>query len=291
MATIKRCPNTACEHSAEGKKDRFYVKWGYFKPSWSNKPVPRYKCKSCGKSFSASTEKDTLNEKRPDINRLVFDLYCSRMSLRRMAKVLHVDRKTVVRKFHKIAARAKFKHESLIANRQIFCSDMIAIDEMETFEGNRGKPLSIAIAVDGENGRVLDIAVSEIKAKGRIVKTRNLTKQNANRPNNAAKGFKKVLSSIQTLKSRDFAPTIITDEKKAYITYVKAVLPEAKHMRAKARKSNKYDPMWWLNHACAMFRHDLSRLGRRSMVFSKNKMSLEAHLYLYIAWKNGYSII
>jgi len=292
MATIKRCPNVSCEHNADGLKDRFYVKWGYFKPSWSKRPVPRYKCKTCGKTFSASTAKvETLNEKRPDVNQMVFDLYCSRMSLRRIAKVLQINRKTVVRKFYKLAGIAKGHHEWLIANQKIPCSDMIAVDEMEANESTKSKPLTMTVAVDGANGRILDISVSEIKAKGKIVIKRKIDQVKANRIDTSSIGFKKVLSSIKILKSRDSSLTIVTDGKPAYITHVKRVLPEAKHIRAVGRLDKKYEPIWWLNHACAMFRHDLSRLSRKSIVFSRTKKGLEAHMYLYIAWKNGYSII
>jgi len=292
MATIKRCPNVSCEHNADGLKDRFYVKWGYFKPSWSKRPVPRYKCKTCGKTFSASTAKvETLNEKRPDVNQMVFDLYCSRMSLRRIAKVLQINRKTVVRKFYKLAGIAKGHHEWLIANQKIPCSDMIAVDEMEANEGSKVRPLTMTIAVDGTNGRVLDISVSEIKAKGKIVSKRKIDQVKANRIDTSSKGFKKVLSSIKIMKSKEKAPTIFTDGKKVYITHLKTILPEAKHIRSIGRVNSKYDPIWWLNHACAMFRHDLSRLSRKSIVFSRTKKGLEAHMYLYIAWKNGYSII
>ena len=67
MMTIKACPNPVCEYHKEGKKDRFYSKWGYFKPRWSNKPVPRYRCNACGKSigdavlfFSLGAEREFL---------------------------------------------------------------------------------------------------------------------------------------------------------------------------------------------------------------------------------------
>ncbi len=288
--TIKACPNPACEYHKEGKKDRFYSKWGYFKPKWNNKPVPRYRCNACGKSFSSSTANTlTKNEKRPDINKTIFDLYCSRMSLRRIAKHLGVNKNTVLAKFYKLGNRAWEMHEKMVKDGSISCGDIVVIDEMETYEGCRMKPFSIALAVDGDNGRVLDVAVSEIPAKGKIAaRSEELY---GKRANNSSLGILSVLTNIKTILKRAPAPIVMSDEKRAYRNLIKHVMPEASHVPVKSRAHKaKYSAIWWLNHACAMFRHDLSRLSRRSMVHSKDKDGLRFHLYLYIAWSNGYEL-
>ena len=73
------CPNKDCSNHSGTPKD-WYVKIGYYKPKNTNQKTPRYKCKSCGKSFLTHTNKSTAWQKfainntfakmRHDMNRL-----------------------------------------------------------------------------------------------------------------------------------------------------------------------------------------------------------------------------
>jgi hypothetical protein len=74
---------------------RTYSKNGYFVTRHNHQPVPRYRCRICGKNFSAHTARPTSRQKKPALNAGIYGLYSSGMTLRRMAKVLKVDKKTV----------------------------------------------------------------------------------------------------------------------------------------------------------------------------------------------------
>jgi transposase-like protein len=95
--------------------------------------VPRYKCKECDSLFSSHTFLKTYNQKKPQLNQAVFKWYSSATTQRRMAKVLGVNRKTVVRKFLFMAKLARAAHEQKINSGELKTS-FAQFDEVETFE-------------------------------------------------------------------------------------------------------------------------------------------------------------
>jgi IS1 family transposase len=97
-----------------------------------------------------------------------------------------------------------------------------------------------------------------------------------------------VLESVKTASSERLK--IMSDGKRAYPNMFAEVLPQAEIavVNRKQNQGSEYDPMFSLNHTCALLRHDLSRLARKSWVTTKNIEGLQYHLDLYLAYRNGY---
>jgi transposase-like protein len=89
----KTCPNAEC-----GATGKFFIKKGYFKTKWNAQPVPRYRCKKCGKFFSSHTLRPTAGQKKPHLNHEIYKLYASGMTQKRLAQVIGCNPKTVARK-------------------------------------------------------------------------------------------------------------------------------------------------------------------------------------------------
>jgi transposase-like protein len=96
------CQNNQCFNHTQPSKD-WYVKIGYYKPKTTNQSTPRYKCKLCGKSFSTHTNKFTANPKKPEINKMLFKLLVSGVSLRRVSQILNVEYNTIIKHFGYLA--------------------------------------------------------------------------------------------------------------------------------------------------------------------------------------------
>ena len=86
----KVCPNVDCSNHQEPVKN-WFKKIGYYKSKHNHQPVPRYKCKTCGKSFSTSIEKDTYRQHKPEVNQELFKLLVSGVSLRRCSQILDIQ--------------------------------------------------------------------------------------------------------------------------------------------------------------------------------------------------------
>ncbi len=98
---------------------------------------------------------------------------------------------------------------------------------------------------------------------------------------------------------------IKSDAKPSYKSLVTKIFPgityeqylsrsnKEKRREQKYLKSEKHihDPLFEVNHVCAVLRDHIKRLTRRSWCTTKIKKHLELSLYLYIAKKNEYRFI
>jgi hypothetical protein len=170
---------------------------------------------------------------------------------------------------------------------------------METFEHTKCKPLSISIAVNGTNGKIIDTEVAYMQCKGHLAKiSRNKYSWTLDTRQAASE------SVFQTVK-KIAPPTvhIVTDKKTAYITWIGNVLPRADHDKFKRKvniknsyrhnkkkKQKVFEPLFYLNMACAKIRADLARMRRRTWTTTKKMERLQDQLLIYTAWVNGYNI-
>lgn len=271
------------------------IKKGYFKTKYNHQPVRRYECKSCKKCFSSHTFKSTYRQKRPALNEQVYKWYVSSVTQRRMAIILGCDRKTIVRKFLFMAMQARKEHERRIKEGEIKTS-FVQFDEMETFEHTRLKPLSIAIAVRGKTGEIIEARVASMNCHGSTAALSQ--KKYGYREDHRDAAREDVLKVVNTCSREKI--TIVTDQHNAYPAIIKKWVPDAEIIRVKSihrrdrsknvDRRNRDTSQYTFNYIAAKIRHDLSRMARRSWVTTKRVWALQAHLDLYIAWNNGYKI-
>lgn len=285
----RKCPNKDCSnHESPGAF--FFSKQGYFKTKWNAQPVPRYRCKACGKYFSSHSSRATFRQHRPDLNKRILDLYASGMTQRRMAMVLGVNLKTIVRKFLFVGLLARREHERRIASGEIKTSHA-QFDEMESFEHSRMKPISIALAVRAKTGDLLAIRCAQMGYKGPLAA--EAREKYGPREDQRAAAIKDVLASIGQCSAAQM--TLTSDADPRYLNQVRAELPQARHNSLKRRfakkdRKNAEDHLFTLNYVAAKIRNDLSRMARKTWVTTKKMERLQTHLDLYIAFHNHYSL-
>jgi hypothetical protein len=91
-------------------------------------------------------------------------------------------------------------------------------------------------------------------------------------------------------------PTITSDMNPKYPSWIRPHYPEANHITVKGRrgcivgqgelKKIGFDPIFDLNHTCAMIRANINRLFRRTWCTTKRPDRLELRLYLYAHFHN-----
>ncbi|MBO9665799.1 MAG: hypothetical protein J7501_03190 [Bdellovibrio sp.] len=216
--------------------------------------------------------------------------------MRQIARILECNYKTVHDKIQWMGIRAKDRN-----SKQDLTSETLFIDEMETIEHTKLKPLTIAVAVN-ENYKILGVRVGTIPAKG---KTAAISyKKYGYRENQSAEKTKELLSQISQQISKPFS-VIKSDAKPSYSKIINEAFPNTpyqqfiaaenkeKRREQKYLKSEKliYDPIFPVNHTCAKFRDHIKRLSRRNWCTTKIKENLELHLNLYIAYTNNYNFL
>jgi transposase-like protein len=280
------CPNPECKEH-DNPSENYYIKKGYFKTKHNHQPVPRYQCKTCGTKFSSHTFRDTLNQKKPYLNEEIFKLYSSGMTLRRLAKVLKCHQQTVANKLIFLGSKALKIHNDRIDNGELKTS-YVQFDETETFEITKLQPVSIALAVRPKTGEIIDVGVATMKAKGHLADLAWL--KGIERDDTRDDARRSVMATVaRCAKDRI---TVAADALACYPKIIKAAMPQADIKQIPAGRKDpdgRFDSLFGINHTCALLRHDLSRLRRKTWVTTKRLDRLFLHLYLYIAYHNKYS--
>lgn len=266
------------------------VRTGSFYRKSDRKRVQRFFCKRCHNYFSVATMSDCYRQKKRHINSLVVKEMVSVVSLRECHRKLKINRKTVARKLVFMAARAAKKLEEL--NKKRTKVSVMEFDDMETFEHTKCKPLSITIAVESKTRWILGFEVSQMPCKGLLAKT--AMKKYGFRKDMRADGRKKLFERVG--QYIEHGAIIKSDENPHYVHDVQRYLGPIVHKRYLGRpgaitgqgelKKIGFDPLFSLNHTCAMMRSKVSRLIRRTWNTTKKLDRLTQHLALAVLHHN-----
>lgn len=207
------------------------------------------------------------------------------VSQREAARVLRINRKTVVRKFRSLIKTAKPK--LLDANRSFAPCLEVEFDDLETFEHTKLKPVSVTLMVESKSRRIISFEVSRMPAKGTIAALSR--KKYGYRRDERPKARKKLFADVSDFVS----PTAIirSDSNPHYPRDVQKYFPKARHETVLGGrgavvgqgelKKLKWDPIFSLNHTCAMLRAHINRLFRKTWCTTKRIDQLEGHIALY----------
>lgn len=283
------CPNCHTESELSERSSQI-IRFGQFKRKHDQKWIQRFFCKVCKRSFSTATSDPHFRQRKPELNSTISKLLCSKVSQRRVAWLLGINRKTVVRKFLLMGMLAKLSLSEF--NRQFPRCNTIEFDDLETFEHTKLKPVSVTIAVEYKTRRILGFATSCMPAKGHLA--RRSVRKYGPRPDKRAKGRKLLFESLKPLLSDDVV--IRSDQNPHYGNDVKANFPQSTHQTFPGRKSSNtgygeikkggFDPLFSLNHTYAMYRDNINRLGRKTWCTTKKIERLDLHIALYSFFHN-----
>ena len=256
--------------------------------------IQRYCCKECGRNFSAASFRPEFGQNKRQFNRIIFSLLCGGYSLRRCALDLGLNRKTVVRKFLFLGGLALIELESL--NALYPKAQTLEFDDMESFEHTKCKPLSITIAVETKKRRILGFEISSMPAKGRLA--RMARRKYGFRRDDRPKGREKLFETLKPLMTDTCE--IKSDQNPHYTEDVRRHFPNHTHWTFKGRrgcivgqgelKRGGWDPLYTLNHTCAMLRDNIKRLARRTWCTTKKPESLRLHIAIYALYHNEFLI-
>lgn len=281
----KNCPNFSCAFPENIIRD------GKFRRKEDSKFVQRFRCKTCGVRFSRATFTDTYRQKKRRINLKALELVSSNVSIRRAAIILRVDKKTIERRIPFLAERCRRKNQ-LTLERMKGKIHNIQMDDLITKENSKLKPLSVTIVVDERRRTILAAEVSKIPAFGHLAKI--AVKKYGYRKDEHLEGLTRVFEKIAPIVSPEVL--IKSDEHQRYPAMVSTYLPRAKHLQFKSEracvagqgelKKVAFDPLFTINHTCAMLRASVNRLIRRTWCTTKDPARLKDHLDIFIYFYN-----
>lgn len=280
------CPRHSCQNQTSFAKDGFY-----FRKS-DSKTIQRYRCTLCGKKTSTAQLSSCYGQNKRTINPMIESLLCAKVSQRRMAKILNVDKKTIHRKLIFLGKKAalfnqKFR-ETFIKNK----IQNIQFDDLITKEKTKLKPVSITGIVDVNSRKILALESAQIPSFGHLAKVSR--KKYGYRKSHHEKALTRAFEKIKDIV--DQKALIRSDEHKRYPKMVKKYFPRSNYQsypsvkgcvagQGELKKVHR-DPLFAINHSFAMLRDNISRLVRRSWCVTQDLKMLQYHLEIYIKYHN-----
>jgi len=182
--------------------------------------------------------------------------------------------------------------EKLVVDNADLNVTCLQFDDLETFENSKCQPVSVTLAVEEKTRRILGFRVAQMSAKGRL--TRKSIKNTDTAETSAGKTGAIFFASLQPIVAHD--AVIKSDSNPYYVRDVKEYFPAAQHLRTLGLrgattgqgelKKAAYDPLFSLNHTCAMFRANVSRWSEKPGRPRKKKERLQDHLAIYAVYHN-----
>ncbi|HXH29714.1 MAG TPA: hypothetical protein VNJ01_02765, partial [Bacteriovoracaceae bacterium] len=168
----------------------------------------------------------------------------------------------------------------------------IQLDDLITKENSKLKPLTVSIAVDEHRRTILALEVSQIPAFGHLAKF--AVKKYGRREDQHHAGLTRLFERIAPIVSPEVV--VKSDEHQQYPTFVSAYLPRAKHLTFKSErgciagqgelKKVGFDPLFIVNHTCALLRANVNRLIRKTWCTTKDPKRLKDHLDIFVCFYN-----
>ena len=281
----RNCPNSHCK-SDQIKKN------GFYKRANDSRKVQRFRCKICNKEFSASTGTLEYNQKKRRVNYLLLQLFSSKVSQRRAAKIVKVNKNTVARKFDYWAKKAAVKNKRFKQKLKKNKATSIQLDDMITKEKTKLKPLSISVVSDKNRRFILGAKVSQIPAFGHLAKIS--VKKYGHRKSYHVQKLDELFKDFSTVVCKN--AVIESDMHQNYEPVVKKYFPHSQYNQFKSQrgciagqgelKKTKFDPLNSINHNLAMLRDGISTLVRKSWAVTQDPKRLQGHLEIYMYYHN-----
>jgi transposase-like protein len=282
------CPNQACP---DFRCKTFVVRDGRFYRQSEARFIQRFRCQTCGKRFSHATGTLELHQKKRRVNSRLRELLCSGVSMRRCARLLNIHRTTVERKLVYLARKAELSQQAFLASIKGQVKQL-QFDDLITSEHSKLKPLTVSLAVDAERRWILGVEVESLAAFGTQAELSR--KKYGRRPTRHIEGLRRLFTRI--VPTIAASALVESDEHKNYPPIVAQFLPGRTHQSYPGGrgaivgqgelKKLRFDPLFTLNHTCAMLRANINRLIRKTWCTTKRPEMLQRHLMIYVDYHN-----
>ena len=273
-----------CPHC---KQSGLKMKNGCYSLPTTNKKIQRYICGLCRKGFSDQTFSFDYRWRKRKINQTIFRMLAKGCSQRGCAQILGVTPQTVARRVVKFGQVSKDKLDFERINGRKYQD--IMVDEMESFEHTKLKPVTIPIAVDKKHRKILALDVGRIAAKGHLAKiSREKYGPRKCERSQVLSSFFKEIKIYFGNQGR-----IVSDESPHYVGPISNLLKGIRYKGGRGAivgqgelKKKAFDPLFQLNHTYAMIRDNIKRLSRRTWCTTKRIDRLKNMLYIYSNYHN-----
>lgn len=286
------CPYPDCHRNTYPQRE-FFVRWGRYKANCRARPVPRFRCKTCRRTFSRQTFRMDYRDHRPDLNARLFLLLASGVGLRQSSRVLRLSFRCTELKFRKIARHLRRLNLNLRA--QLTGAVCFHFDELETYEGQRNtSPLTVPLLIESSTRYIVWSEAATIRPRGTMSEKRKQAvaraeKRHGKRKDNSRQAIRRTLARGAQLAPSAQTIVLSTDEKSTYPGLAEQAFGRRRldHRTTNSKLARgSWNPLFAINHEEAIARDLSGRLRRQSWLVSKKRRYLDLGLQLHAAYRN-----
>ena len=292
MFTPPRCPHRDCTRHLDPTPE-FFVRRGYYYPKCRPHGVPRFRCRTCRRSFSRQTFRVDRYDHKPHLNEWVLKLLCSGIGLRQTARLIGMTARNTEMKFRKLGRHARRLNCNLRSD--LPADATLQLDELESYEGRRStRPLTLPMLIDRGSRLIIAARSAPIRPSGPMPEKRKRAiaedEQRYGRRRSLSRAAVYLVLVVGKRLCRHWKTVRLqTDEKKSYPKLAKRAFgaERLEHSRTPSTLARgTYNPLFPINHTEAMARDLNGRLRRQSWLVSKKFRFLDLQLHLYAAYRN-----
>ena len=288
-----RCPYRECSNFSAPHPD-FYDHFGSYKPKCRAKPVPRFLCRLCGRTFSRQTFRADYRDHKPHLNAPLFLLISSGVGLRQSSRILNLSRRCLELKFRKLSRH--LRRFNLNLRQPLTSADTrLQFDELETYETRRNtRPLSVPMLIERESRYVIWAESAPIRPRGKMSKQRQEAIELEDRlfgprKDRSGRSIARTLARGAELVGKLRKVVFESDEKSTYPIHARRCFgaERLEHRTTNSKLARMtWNPLFPINHTEAMVRDLLGRLRRESWLVSKKQRYLDLGLQMWMAYRN-----
>ena len=281
------CPNPSCAFHCSPTGWRF-KRIGFFHPEHSRRrPIQRYLCLHCRRSFSSQTFMTTYWMRRPDLQPAIFYRILACSGFRQIAREFGVAPTTILNHVIRLGRHCLLFQQ---VHRPI-PKEPVALDGFESFEYSQYFPCHFNNLVGKASHFFYLFTESPLRRKGRMTahQLRQRTRLEARLGRPDPKAIQKGVAELLRLATKPGQSLELhTDDHPAYLRAIRS-LPDLKvrHLiTPSVERRTPKNPLFPVNLLDLLIRHGSANHKRETIAFSKRRQGAIERLAILQIWRN-----
>lgn len=293
------CPNPGCHHHSDPPAQRWWVGAGFHSTLCSGK-VRRFRCLSCGRSFSERTFSIDYYAKKTVDYRKLEGLAGASMCVRALGRAMGLSCDSVQNRFDRLSRQSLACHTRLRSKAGNY--DSVSIDGFVSFDRSQYFPNEVTIALTSRARYVLSFTHASLKRSGMMRVSQKQRRDTLYSGLSFERGaIERSFSELLNGLARDRAPSrfrplvVITDEKPDYARALSRhalfLCQDEDHRVAHLTVNSRLprttkNPLFPSNYLDREIRKDQAAHRRETTCFARNASNSMARLVCYLGWHN-----
>jgi transposase-like protein len=296
------CPRRDCPAHRDRSAAFRFRRHGFYSNSRLQR-VPRFRCLTCGRSFSRQAFSVAYFLKRPELLVPVAAGLQAGSAHRQLARSLGCAHSTVTRLSARLGRHALLLLDRALEHLRGRLAEPVVLDHFETFECSQDLPFGIATAVGAESWFVYALEPAPHRRTGRRSKGR-VRPLRRRRPRARRGGYSgsttRVLDTLLALRPPDSPLHLLGDGHPAYAAAVGGH-SQADSIRLESHPNPPRGPkgsprcaealardraMFPADALHALLRHSLAHHRRETIAFGRRLNALLERMFLAAVWRN-----